>query len=141
MGEGELRSDPLGQREALFDEGPPAARVSGPRVGSSLPKLYDVDAEQVTRTLGNAPRGLVVVDRARPLAALVLKNPSVLIGRRLREGVLDGLGQLDTAVGVRQGTLELAGGGEEHGGKARCGRLLALVSKPGHLLDATLDHL
>lgn len=136
----ELRADPFGQREALLDERSPAARVPGPRVSPRLPELHDVDAEQVARTLGNTPRALVVGDRARAFAPLVVETSSVLIGGSLREGVLDLLGQLDTAVGVGQGPVELAGRCEEQGGEARCRRLLALVPEPGHLLDASLNH-
>src|SRR5262252_9491057 len=105
-----------------------------------LPELDDVDAKRVTRLFGNTPGALVVRDRPRVFAPLVVECPSVLIGGGLREWILDLLGQREAAVGVRQSPVEFAGGCEGQGGEARRGGLLALVSEPGHLLHASLDH-
>src|SRR5499427_11044684 len=109
--------DPLGQGEAFLDEHPPAARVAGSRVSPRLPKLDDVDAEQVICLLGNPPGALVVGDRLRVVAPLVVESSSVLIGGSLREWVLDLLGQREAAVGVSESPVEFAGGCERQGGE------------------------
>src|SRR5262245_1474720 len=89
----EPRADPFGQGETFLGERPPAARVAGSRVSPRLPELDDVDAKRIICLFGNTPGGLVVHDRPRVFAPLVVESPSVLIGGGLREWVLDLLGQ------------------------------------------------
>src|SRR5262249_60791292 len=110
LGKAESRADLLGKGEAFLGEHPPTARVEGSRVSPRLPELDDVDAEQVARLFRNAPRALVVGDRLRVVAPLVMERPSVLIGGRLRERVLDLLGQGEAAVDINPGSVEFASG-------------------------------
>jgi hypothetical protein len=77
-------------------------------MGSTYPRFYHVNTEEILRLFSDSYRLLVIRNRPGPFTSLVEVASSEMIGIGLRERVLNLLGQLDAMIRMGEGSTKFA---------------------------------